>query len=504
MATKKKKAAPEQASGKGLISISLKDNATGERVINLPPMSLKDAVLLYLWSYSGQVKDPADKAEIMDSHNVLKSGLVNLTLTNLDKKAGGVSVNISRKKSYSEEVINQHLDKPWTRRALAEALGLKDEFLNRKGPPNKPQHIKTGIHLASQFLGAVDPQTRLNFAEKVDQFTQETGLTMDNKPLGWGLDLNVSQTRVTSAILEAFSRDEYQSHITLPTSEVLTDPERGPHHLPERWRSMGPSAMARKAYNGIPKLPTITLTLADIVRLAGYDHNRQGDKQKVMEAIQHLRTHLYLFYWKRAATTIKNGAVIVERDPKTGEPKKEEREDISPLFRVVIVRDDQTKELKHFEISPSAVVLDQVNPTYGGNYFLMVPKDLHTKIQQAVGKGKRSSSYTFAFIVYLLSEFERIRRHTKKGRVPKVRIAKPWEEIAQRIKMPESVYKRKKERAIANLEQVYQIAKELGYLKSYSRENGIDTLELDPSGEYFKTKEAEEQLLDEGEKGAEA
>ena len=251
---------------------------------------------------------------------------------------------------------------------------------------------------------------------------------------------------------------------------------------------MGPDALYRKAYRNIPNIPTIRLTLAEVVRLAGYDHSRQGDKEKVVEAIAHLRSRLYLFYWNAKAFTIKNGVAIPERDSR-GVHKSEEREDLSPLFRIVYVRDEETKELKYFEISPSAVVLDQVNPLYGGNYFLMVPADLHTEIRTAVGKGKRSSSYTYAFIMYLLTEYERIRSHAKKGTVPEHRIVKDWEHIAQRIKMKESVWKRKRATAIANLEQVYQVAQELGYLRSYSRENGVDTLELEPS-KYYRPEKA--------------
>ena len=454
-------------------------------------ISAKDGLLLYLWKY-GSSEGP-HQAGIMETHEVLKRGLLDIDFLKVEKENATFSIKAKRVTKFPKELIDQHLEKPWTRLAIADLLGFREEFLEAHKPKERPRHIKTGKHLVSQFLGAVDPQTRMNFAEKVERFTRETGLTMGNKPLGWGLDLNVAQQRVTSAILEAFSRDEYQGQITLPTWEVLTDPDRGPHHLPEKLRSMGPTAQVRKAYGHIPKLPTIRLTLAEVVKLAGYDHSRQGDKQKVMEAIAHLRTHLYLFYWNRKAFTIKGGVAIPERDSQ-GEHKWEEREDVSPLFRVVIVRDDQTKELKYFEISPSAVVLDQVNPAYEGNYFLMVPKDLHVEIQKAVGKGKRSSSYTFAFIVYLLSEYERIRSHAKKGTAPEVRIAKPWEEIAQRIKMGEKIWKRNRKTAQANLERVYQVAKELGYLRTYHRgADGIDILELEPSKYYRPEKDQEEK-----------
>ena len=464
-------------------------------------LGTKEAVLLYLWGYSGS--NPSRKAEIMESHDILKKGLVALKVLDIDKEKGSFRLNITRSRNYSQELIDQHLGQAWTRLAIAEIFGFKKEFLKANREQQKPQHIKTGKHLVSQYLGPVDPQTKLNFAETLERYTQETGLTMGNKPLGWGLDLTVAQQRVTHAILGAFDQDEYQGQITLPTEEVLTDPERGPHLLPARWKSMGPTAIVRKAYSKIPQLPTIRLTLAEVVKLAGYDHSRQGDKQKVMEAIAHLRAHLYLFYWKRKAFTIKNGVAIPERDAK-GEHKWEEREDISPLFRVVIVRDDQTKELKYFEISPSAVVLDQVNPTYGGNYFLMVPKDLHTEIQKAVGKGKRSSSYTFAFLMYLLYDYERIRRHAKKGTIPEHSIRKPWEEIAQRIKIPENFWKRNPQKAVERLDRVYQVAKELGWLRSYSRGlDGIDILELEPS-KYYRPEEDQEQLLGEGEEGAEA
>jgi len=233
--------------------------------------------------------------------------------------------------------------------------------------------------------------------------------------------------------------------------------------------------------------------LAEIVKLAGYDHDRQGNKEKVKQAVAHLGAERYLFYWRRKAFTIKNGAAVPDRDSK-GEHKWEEVVEDGSLFRVKHVLDEQTKELKYFEISPSAVVLDQVNPAYGGNYFLMVPRDLHVEIQKAVGKGKRSSSYTFAFIMYLLSEYERIRRHAKKGTIPEHSIAKPWEEIAQRIKMGEKIWKRNRQTAIANLERVYQVAKELGYLRAYSRgEDGVDTLELEPSKYYRPAKDLQEE-----------
>ena len=59
-----------------------------------------------------------------------------------------------------------------------------------------------------------------------------------------------------------------------------------------------------------------------------------------------------------------------------------------------------------------------------------------------------------------------------------------WEEIAIALKMPESVYRRKKERALKILDDAYIVAKDLGYLLSYSREGNIDTLILNEQKYY--------------------
>ncbi len=474
------------------VRVGLTDNKTGETV-GLAEMSLKQTLLLYLWGYSGS--NPNSKAEIMESHDVLDKGLIYLQIRNIDRETGTFVPRFVKRRNYSADLLNLHLSKPWTLIVMAELAGVKEQYLRTIRSQEKPQHIKTGKHLVSQFLGPVSPQTKLTFADTLERYTQETGLTMGNKPLGWGLNLNVVQQTVTSAILDAFSRDEYQGQITLPKEEVLTDPERGPNYLPAKVRSMGPEAMARKAYKNIPELPTIRLTLAEIVKLAGYDHDRQGDKEKVKQAVAHLGAERYLFYWRRKAFKIENGVAVPDRDGK-GEHRWEEVVEDGSLFRVKHVLDEQTKELKYFEVSPSAVVLDQVNPTYKGNYFLMVPRDLHTEVRKAVGQGQRSTSYTFAFLMYLLKEYERIRSHAKKGAAPEHTIAKAWEEIAQRIKMPETVWRRNRKVAVARLEQVYQVAKELGYLKSYRRgTDGVDTLELEPSKYYRPEKKEEEPQL---------
>ena len=455
-------------------------------------LGAKEGLLLYLWIYSGSPgRDEAMKAAIMETHEILKEGLMDLKLLKLDRKAGTFQISARRLKKYSKELIDQHLEKPWTQLAIAELFGFKKELLEaQKRAREKPQHIKTGLHLASQFLGAVDPQTKLNFAEQLERYTLETGLTMNNRPLGFGLDLSPTQQRTLQAILGAFSHEDYQGHITLPKETVLTDPDRSGNYIPAKLKATTPAGLYRTAYRNIPQLPTIQLTLAEVVRLAGMDNERQGDKEKVKEAVAHLGQASYVFWWKRKAFRIENGRAVPQLDQE-GKHKWEEVVEAGSLFRVKHVLDEQTKQLKYYEISPSAVVLDQVSPHYGGSYFLMVPGNLHEEVKKALGNNQRSTSYTFGFLMYLLQEYERHRSHNshRKG----VTIQKDWEDIAQRIRMPETIWRRNRKKAVERLEQVYLVAKELGYLKSYKRgADGVDTLELEPTKYYHPEKQLQE------------
>ena len=72
-------------------------------------MSLKEAILLHLWAYSGKAKDEGIKAEIMQAHDVLKSGLASIRVKSIDKERGTFSLSLSRRRSYSAEVLDLSL-----------------------------------------------------------------------------------------------------------------------------------------------------------------------------------------------------------------------------------------------------------------------------------------------------------------------------------------------------------------------------------------------------------
>jgi len=57
--------------------------------------------------------------------------------------------------------------------------------------------------------------------------------------------------------------------------------------------------------------------------------------------------------------------------------------------------------------------------------------------------------------------------------------------MAQALKMPETVYKRNRTRAIKILEEAYKTAQELEYLTGYERTSTVDILTLNQN-KYFE------------------
>jgi hypothetical protein len=132
------------------------------------------------------------------------------------------------------------------------------------------------------------------------------------------------------------------------------------------------------------------------------------------------------------------------------------------------------------EIVPSPIFLDQRE-----SYFMLIPYNWREEVRELVGN-KRASSYTFRFLLFLRYQYE-LKRRAEKIDNEHFTIKWNWEEIAIAIKMPESVYKRKKDRAQKILDDAYFVAKELGYLKEYDRDGVVDSLMLNEQ-KYYPSK----------------
>ena len=469
---------------------------------------LKEAILFHLWSYSGQTKDGGVKAQILEAHDVLKKGLAAIRVKSLDKERGTFTLNISRRAGYSEELIDKHIGTPWVKLAIADLYGFKEEFLKaQEADPLRPPFFKVGRHGLAQLTGKTGPQMVMTFEEgslKVEEYIGQAGLQVteeDRERLleGWGADLTGTQHSVLLAVLERMSPKNYQGDRREGRKEVLTragvNPPGG--SLPQ---------LMEKALRNIKEFPVVRLYLHEVVELAGMDKERQGDKMEVKQALEHLGTARYAFYWERLAWTEHKGKkkAVMDQD---GKYVKEGVRTVGSVLYVKQVVDPQSGQLDYYEIAPSEAFLDQVTEGYGspGGYFLMMPTGLLEKVRKAVGPGRRVTPHYYTFLYWLLATYEDRRSHTPSGKEPNLRIRKHYEEIAQLIRMPETIWKRNRKKAVERLKSIYQAAKDLGYLKSYGMgQDGVVTLELDPSGPFFRPKKDQERLLGEGEKGAEA
>jgi hypothetical protein len=204
---------------------------------------------------------------------------------------------------------------------------------------------------------------------------------------------------------------------------------------------------------------------AEIIKLSGYDRTH-GNKVDVVEAISFLATKQFCFYWVRLKT--EKGKPVKD---KNGNFVKEEVMEVGSLFRIKTVRTEEG-ELQYYEIHPSAPLLDQVN-----NYFLLIPNDWRKEVEQITGK--RASSYTYEFLLWLRLQYEKIRRYNSKNREKKpFKISKSWEDIAIALKMPETMYKANRKRASKIIQDAYSIAIKLGYLVKVENNGATDILYL--------------------------
>jgi len=336
----------------------------------------------------------------------------------------------------------------------------------------KSKETKIAMHGVNQFFG--DNKTLTLFSdENIESFSRATGLNLTNRPTNYGVVLNQAQEKVMFGIIKAFSDTNYKGDELKDKAKALGEVYSGTTTSKETL-----VIKENAPYKNIDAIPIVKLTQAKLIELSGYDlaKQRQGDKQDVIEALNFLATEQFCFYWLRSKTDSKGGIV----KDKNGDYLKEEVTEVGTLFRVKYVKEPGTDKLDYYEISPSATLLDQVN-----NHFLLVPNNWREEVKQITGN--RASSYTYKLLLWLRREYERIRRYNKGG--GKTRKTKPfkinisWEEMAKALKMPETMYKANRKRAIKIIQEAYSMAMELGYLVKVEDNGATDILYLNE--EYY-------------------
>lgn len=307
-----------------------------------------------------------------------------------------------------------------------------------------------GLHSIKNILGN-HKQTDL-FSEHHLDFCEEYNLKLEGTIDRFGIDLTEVQSRIVEGILYGFSRTAYKGNVKSISKEQLAD---------QRFAGKLPSS-----YKYIQDIPNLRVSQSDLLEWSGINKQSIASWSRAVEAIQELGRKQYCFYYDRLALD-REGAPIKESDNKWA---KEEVFSVDTLFSIKEIREKGSGSLKYYEIMPSAVFLDQRE-----SYFMFIPLNWREEVKKLVGN-KKASSYTFRFLLFLRYQYE-LKRRSKKLKKP-YKIKWSPEEISLAIKMPPSVYLRKKKRANEILEDAYSVAKRLGYLIDYDRTGHLDTLIL--------------------------
>lgn len=331
-----------------------------------------------------------------------------------------------------------------------------------KLPEELKGYTKIATHAAKQLFGDVKLETPFS-DEIIKAWDQRYSSSSLNRIDGYGVNLTDIQFRVMEGLVRKLTDTNYKGDLPAKTEKDILKEFNISHvsNLP-------------KAYRGLKEIPIVRIGKRELVRLSGMDEDNQADMARCVDALKYLGITQYCFYYKRLAYDSNNKP---ERDA-DGNLKKEEVITVDTLFKTKEIIDEGTKEFKYFEVSPSAIFLDQL-----GSHFLLVPYNWQKEVRERLG-AKKTSSYTFQFLLWLRLKFEELRRYNQnpahKTKKPYV-ISMDWRKVAVALRMPDSLYKRKVKRARDLLDFAYQAAQELGYLESYTRDAVNDKLVLNPS-----------------------
>jgi hypothetical protein len=305
---------------------------------------------------------------------------------------------------------------------------------------------KISIHSIKNLLGNEAQQSF--FSDHDKEFAEKHGITLMNNIDRFGVDLTDIQSRVMEGILRGFSETNYKGNINPQGKEEISDQYSG--NIPE-------------TYKYINEIPRLRATQTQLLDWAGVNKNSIASVTRALEALNDLGTTQFCFYYDRLAFS-KDGVPSADKD---GKWKKEQVVAVDTLFTIKKVTQQNSETLSYYEITPSPIFLDQIE-----GYFILIPFKWREEVRKLVGN-KKASAYTFRFLLFLRYQYELKRRSTNRNMN---QIKWSPEEIAIAIKMPDSIYKRKKERRDEILENAYSVAKKLGYLSEYERFGYLDVL----------------------------
>jgi len=325
------------------------------------------------------------------------------------------------------------------------------------------QATQISIHSMKNLLGSRQQLDKFS-EEKVKEFSEIYGIAIEREFSRFGVDLTDMQQKMLEALLHGFTKTDYQGNLD-------------PLEIPSLEKEKYPSGKIPISYKNLTMLPRLRATQSQILKWAKVNIKSAGAVQMALKALEHLGSTQYCFYYTRLAYD-ENGN---PKKDKYGAWIKEEVTTVDKLFMIKEIRNRKTRILEYYEITPSPIFLDQRE-----SFYLLIPFNWREEVRGLIGK-RKASSYTFRFLLFLRVQFEMQRRSSQEKKTYTIK----WtpEEIAINLKMPESIYRRKKDRANTILDEVYSVAKSLGYLKSYQRTDLHDILCLNEEKYLVRRKE---------------
>ena len=331
-------------------------------------------------------------------------------------------------------------------------------FLNK----NEDRATQIGLHSVKNMLGS-EMQLSLFSDYTLEKLSNLSGIKLVGKIDRFGIDLTDIQFKIMEGVLRGFTETNYKGNIEPIKTDKIENDKHFDGELPQ-------------IYKYLKEIPRLRATQSNIMDWAGVNKNSISEKERAVEALGHLGTAQYCFYYDRLAYD-QDG--VPEKD-RSGRWKKEEVTAVDSLFTIKEIREDQSGILKYYEIEISPIFLDQRE-----SYFVLIPYNWREEVKAILGN-RKTSSYIFRFLLFLRYQYE-VRRRSPKLKSPfSLKLA--WEEIAVAIKMPESVYKRQKARAYKVLGDAYSVAKQLGYLNDYERDGYSDVLIFNAEKYYPKSE----------------
>jgi len=310
------------------------------------------------------------------------------------------------------------------------------------------QPTRVSIHSIKNILGNQE-QVSL-FSEHDKEFAEEHQIELFNSINRFGIELSDTQFKVMEGILRGFSETGYKGNLSPKDKDQLIE---------ERFYGKEPDV-----YKYIQEIPRLRATQSQILEWADVNKNSIASKSRALEALTDLATTQYCFYYDRLAFS-EEGKPLKDKEERW---IKEQVTAVDTLFTIKKIAEKNTGSVDYYEITPSVIFLDQID-----GYFILIPNKWREEVRKIFGN-KKASAYTFRFLLFLRYQYELKRRSSKKQDPHKLE----WspEEIAIALKMPESVYLKKKKRMNEILEDAYSVAKQLGYLSKFERRGHLDVL----------------------------